>query len=231
MTGHACSAAPPRAAHPVGRELRHGAGRALGVAVLCTLALALVWAVAELVPAAHVRDALLLRHFTLLGGPRVNTAANALLGVLEPVPLALCGLALVLVALSRGRRREAVAVALVVALAPLSADALKPLLAHAHAGAGTVHINPASWPSGHSAAALALALCATLLAPPRARRLVAAAGGAFALAVGCALLIRAWHMPSDVLGGYLMAALWMALAVAALRGAERRWPARSSAGG
>jgi membrane-associated phospholipid phosphatase len=32
-------------------------------------------------------------------------------------------------------------------------------------------------------------------------------------------------MPSDVLGGYLMATLWAALAVAALRFAERRWPA------
>ena len=229
MVGQAYSAAPPRAARPVGGDLRHGAGRALGVAALCTLALTLVWVAAELIPAAQVRDAILLRHFTLLSGPRVNTAANALLDVLSPLPLALCGLALVLFALSRGRRREAVAVALVVALAPLSADALKPLLAHAHARAGTVHIGPASWPSGHSTAALALALCATLLAPPRARKLVAVAGGAFALAVGGALLIRAWHMPSDVLGGYLMAVLWMALAVAALRVLERRSAAPGSA--
>jgi membrane-associated phospholipid phosphatase len=31
-------------------------------------------------------------------------------------------------------------------------------------------------------------------------------------------------MPSDVLGGYLVASCWAALAVAALRLAERRWP-------
>ena len=31
-------------------------------------------------------------------------------------------------------------------------------------------------------------------------------------------------VPSDVFGGYLVAALWMALAVAGLRAAERRWP-------
>jgi hypothetical protein len=37
-------------------------------------------------------------------------------------------------------------------------------------------------------------------------------------------LIRAWHMPSDVLGGYAMAALWMALAVAALRATDARLP-------
>ena len=33
-------------------------------------------------------------------------------------------------------------------------------------------------------------------------------------------------MPSDVLGGYLVAALWMALAVAALRAGERVRPSR-----
>ena len=63
-----------------------------------------------------------------------------------------------------------------------------------------------------------------LIAPARWRRVVAFAGAAFVLLYGAALLVDAWHMPSDVLGGYLFAALWMALAVAALRFAERRWP-------
>ena len=40
--------------------------------------------------------------------------------------------------------------------------------------------------------------------------------GAVAVAVGCSLLILAWHMPSDVLGGYLLAALCVSLAVAAM---------------
>ena len=208
--------------------MRPGAASALRIAAVCALALALVWLVAELVPAAQVRDAILLRHFTLVSGPHVDAAARFVLHLLSPLPLASWGLALVLFAVARGRHREALAVALVIALAPLSADMLKPLLAHPHLSAGAVRINPASWPSGHSTAALALALCAALVAPPRARPLVALAGVAFALTVGCALLIRAWHMPSDVLGGYLMAALWMALAVAALRAAERRWPTEGS---
>ena len=80
----------------------------------------------------------------------------------------------------------------------------------------------ASWPSGHSTAAAALVLCAVLVSPARLRPLVAALGGMFALAVGCSLLILAWHMPSDVLGGYLLAALWVALAVAGLRVRARR---------
>jgi membrane-associated phospholipid phosphatase len=92
--------------------------------------------------------------------------------------------------------------------------------------AGAVRIGPASWPSGHSAAALALVLSAVLVAPARLRPLVAVIGAAFTLAVGLSLLILAWHMPSDVLGGYLVAALCMAIAIACLRAAERRWPTR-----
>src|SRR5205807_4583011 len=130
MAGHAYSAVPARAPHPAGRELRPGADGAMRIAALCALALALVWVVAELLPAAQVRDAILLRHFTLLGGPHVDTVAKLLLDALSPAPLAFWGLALALFALARGRPREALAVAVVVALAPLSADILKPLLAH-----------------------------------------------------------------------------------------------------
>jgi membrane-associated phospholipid phosphatase len=208
------------------RPQRPQAGRPLGVAGLCLLALALIWIVAQLVPAAHLRDAVALRDFTLLHLPHLDAAANFLIRLLEPALLILWDAALVLVALARGRPRVAFAVAAVMALAPFTAETLKPLLAHPHARVGAAHIGPASWPSGHSTAALALVLCAVLVTPARLRPVVAAVGGVFAVAVGCSLLIMAWHMPSDVLGGYVLATLWMALAVAALRLAERRWPSR-----
>jgi membrane-associated phospholipid phosphatase len=208
------------------RSQRPQAGRPLGVAGLCLLALALIWVVAQLVPAAHLRDAVALRDFTLLSRPHVDAAANFLIRLLEPALFILWGAALVSVALARRRPRVAVAVAAVMGLAPFTSETLKPLLAHPHAQVGDVHIGPASWPSGHSTAAMALVLSAVLVTPARLRLLVAALGGVFAVAVGCSLLILAWHMPSDVLGGYLVATLWMALAVAALRLAERRWPTR-----
>jgi membrane-associated phospholipid phosphatase len=211
------------------RSERPQAGRPLGVAGLCLLALALIWIVAQLVPAAHLRDAVALRDFTLLSRPHVDAAANFLIHLLEPALFILWGAALVSVALARGRPRVAVAVAAVMGLAPFTAETLKPLLAHPHAQVGAAHIGPASWPSGHSTAALALVLCAVLVTPARLRPVVAAVGGVFAVAVGCSLLILAWHMPSDVLGGYVVATLWMALAVAALRLAERRWPTRQRA--
>jgi membrane-associated phospholipid phosphatase len=227
MSGQAFSseAVAPR---PFGdRSRRPGAGGALGVAALCALGLAAVWMVAQLVPAAQLRDALTLRDFTLLSHPHVDQVANLLIGLLDPPLFIFWSVVLVGVALARGRPRVALAVGLVMALAPLTAEALKPLLAHPHAHVATVHVGPASWPSGHSTAALAVVLCAVLVAPARRRALVAALGALFALGVGCSLLILAWHMPSDVLGGYLVAMLWMALAIASLRFAERRWPRRS----
>jgi membrane-associated phospholipid phosphatase len=183
-----------------------------------------VWLVAELVPAARVRDAALLQHFIDLSGPHVDPLARRLIRLLDPLLMTFWGLALVMFAIARRRQREALAVAIVFVAAPLSADFLKPLLAHSHHSAGVIQIGDASWPSGHATAAMTLVLCAALVAPRRLRPLVAVFGGIFALAVGCALLIRAWHMPSDVLGGYLLAGLWMAVAVACLRASERHWP-------
>lgn len=226
MSGQAFSAGAVAPSPLSGRSRAPGAGRALGVAGLCLLGLAAVWLVAQLVPAAHVRDALTLRDFTLLSHPHVDRVANLLIDLLEPLLFVVWGAALVAVALARGRPRVAVAVALVMALAPFTAETLKPLLAHPHVHMGAAHIGAASWPSGHSTAALTVVLCAVLVAPARRRPLVATLGAIYALAVGCSLLILAWHMPSDVLGGYLVATLWMALAVASLRFADRRWPRR-----
>jgi len=231
MSGHAytASAMPPR--HAVRRaSARSGVGGPLAVAALCVLAMALVWVIAELVPAAQFKDAATLHDFTLLSRPRVDTVASFLLRLLDPLQFVLWGIALMAVAIARGRPRVALAVAAVMSLAPFTAELLKPLLAHHHVAVGGVSVGPASWPSGHSTAALALALSAVLVAPARLRPLVAAIGAAYAVAVGCSLLILAWHMPSDVLGGYLVAALWTALAVAALRAANGRWPTRERQG-
>lgn len=194
----------------------------LCLAGLCLGALALTWVVAALVPAAHVKDAVALYDLTLIGGPRLDTLMNGLLHLLDPALYTLWGLLLVAVALLRRRPRVALAVALVLSLAPLSAETLKPLLAHPHARVGVSEITAASWPSGHATAATVLVLCAVLVAPRRLRPLVAVLGATFAAVVGVSLLILAWHLPSDVLGGYLLATLWMALALAGLRIADAR---------
>jgi membrane-associated phospholipid phosphatase len=198
------------------------AAPALLLAAVCVAGLALTWVLAALVTPTHVRDATALYHFTRLDRPALEVLAKALLGLLEPVFFVIWAIALMAVALRGGRPRVALAVAPVLILAPLSADLLKPLLAHPHAEVAPLYIKSASWPSGHASAAMALVWCALLVAPARLRWRIAALGVVFLVAVAFSLLILAWHMPSDVIGGYLLATLWAALAVAGLRLTDRR---------
>ena len=207
-----------------GLELRSSPAAAFAVAGLCLLALVLTWLIAEHVYTVQVKDWVLLHDFTLLDGPRVERYGGFLLHLLDPLEFIIWGIALVTFALGRGRPRTALAIAAVMILAPYTAETLKPLLGLSHPLLGQPHIGPGSWPSGHMTAAATLALCAVLVAPARRRAPVALVAGLFAGAAACALLILAWHMPSDVLGGVLVASFWIALAVAVLCAAERRWP-------
>ena len=81
-------------------------------------------------------------------------------------------------------------------------------------------IEAASWPSGHGTAAMTLALCAVLVSPPAWRAGVALVGLACTVALAYATLALTWHYPSDVLAGFLVAGLWVALAIAVLRRVE-----------
>jgi membrane-associated phospholipid phosphatase len=226
MSEHAYSARTVPRRRGAGRVEHAGAVSALGVAALCVVGLALVWTLASQVPALRVKDAVALYDFTQLNRPGLEGPLTVLVHLLEPAQFVFWGVALVAVAIARERPRTAVAVVALMTLAPFTSETLKPLLAYSHDHVGAVLIRGGSWPSGHSTAALALVFSAILVAPRRLRPLVASIGATFALVVGGALLILAWHMPSDVVGGYLVATLWAALVVAALRAAERRWPAR-----
>lgn len=200
---------------------------ALALAAACVPVLALIWVVAELVPVAHRADARLLYDFTTLERPRVDSVGNFLLHLLDPTLFILWGVALVSIALARERPRVAIAVAAILGLGPLTAEKLKPLLAHTHDHVGWVGVGPASWPSGHSTASGVLMISAVLVAPAALRGLVATLATLYVLGVGVALLILHWHMPSDVLGGWFVAVFWGSLAVAALRFSERVRPSRA----
>jgi hypothetical protein len=104
-------------------------------------------------------------------------------------------------------------------------ELLKPLLAQPRASSllgGQSPVGPVSWPSGHATAAMSLALTALLAAPARLRPAVAALGAVFAIAVSYSFLTLGWHYPSDVFGGFLVAAMWTLLGVGALLAANAR---------
>jgi membrane-associated phospholipid phosphatase len=224
IAGHGYTLERPAARHGSARSTRASTGTLLALALLCALAMVVVWEAAAHVGSVRYRDASLLHDLAGADSPGFESIGNFVLHLLEPLLFTIWGTALVLIALARSRPRTAVAVAAVMGLAPLTSETLKPLLAVHHDVVGGTHVSPGSWPSGHSTAALALALSAIMVAAPRWRALVAVLGVGFAAFVGIDLLVLVWHMPSDVLGGYLMASLWAALALAGVRVSERLWP-------
>jgi hypothetical protein len=194
------------------------------VALAGVLAMAVTALLAFDSPGAHERDAALLHGFVALDRPRVHHAVVVLAHLADPLPYLLVGAGLIGWALMRGLVWRAGAVAVLLVVTGVCTQVLKQLLAQPRfeSWLGFDQVDAAAWPSGHSTAAMTLALCAVLVAPVALRPTVAVLGGAFAVGVGYAVIVLAWHFPSDVLGGFLMAGTWTALAVAALRVLEPR---------
>ncbi|MFJ1840740.1 phosphatase PAP2 family protein [Streptomyces sp. NPDC088146] len=72
--------------------------------------------------------------------------------------------------------------------------------------------SPVSFPSGHVAIAAGLALGAVLVASPRSRPYVAAAGALWLAVTAAAVQALYWHRPSDALGATLLACAAYAVA-------------------
>jgi len=185
----------------------------------------------------HIRviqhaDAAILSGFAGLGvRPHVSSAASVIAGLCNPKPYVYFCAVPVLLALRRRRVWVAVAIVAILLGANVTTQLLKPLLAEPRAR-DLIASPPsaASWPSGHATAAMSLALCMVIAVPARLRPLMAALGGAFAVAVSYSFLALEWHFPSDVFGGFLVAAAWTLLAVAAVLTAGARGPSAAHIG-
>jgi membrane-associated phospholipid phosphatase len=207
---------------------RHPRTALLG-ALVCLAALAATWVVAFLSGRGHWADAATLQGFMGLLSPHVAAVAHHVGTLVNPEPFVVLAAVVTIVALLRHRPRTALVVPLILLGANVTSQLLKPALARPRFAdaLGADQIAAASWPSGHATAAMALVLCAVLVVSPRWRPAVAAVGAAFAVAVAYSILTLAWHFPSDILAGFLVAALWTCLGVGALWAANARWPART----
>jgi len=186
---------------------------AAGFAAAATL----VWAVAFGTTRGVRLDAHALADFMDVGRHGANQPAEILVRLADPLPFALLSGAVLTVALVRGGVRLAAILGVVLFGACLTTQVLKQLTADPR-GIELVpyaHVSSAAWPSGHTTAATALALCLVAVAPPRLRPRAAAAGAALAVAVALSVLLLGWHFPSDVLGGFCVAAAWMLCGLAA----------------
>ena len=192
-------------------------GAATGV-----VALALVWWVSHYTGAGKHADASILGGFADLTRPRLDRLTNFIATLCSPSPYVYLAALPVLVALVRRRPRVAVMIAIVLLCANETTELLKPLLAAPRDPGPFGVLYNATWPSGHATAAMSLALCSVIAAPARWRPAVAASMAAFAIAVSYSFLELAWHYPSDVLGGFLVAGTWTLLGVAGLSIFESR---------
>jgi len=185
-----------------------------------------VWFVALGIPRARGLDAGAMQSFTGVAQPPLEPSIIGLAHLADPAPLVLGTVLLVLFALLRRRPLMAALVPVIIGVANLTTQALKPALAELRvidlSGVATVY--PGSWPSGHATAAMSLALCCVLVVGPQLRALAALLGAGYAIAVGYALVALGWHLPSDVLGGFLVAATFTLLGAAALAALEARRP-------
>jgi membrane-associated phospholipid phosphatase len=200
-------------------------------AVIGVVLLTVTWFVAFHVGFAERADANVLGGFAGLRRPLIDSIAYGIASLCDPKIFVILAAILVLCALILRRGRVAAAVTGILLGANFTTQVLKSLLHQAHPVVfrldGVAQVRGGSWPSGHATAAMSLALCAVLVARARWRPAVAAAGAAFAVAVCFSFLILIWHYPSDVLGGFLVAATWTLLGVGAVLMADARWPRRA----
>jgi membrane-associated phospholipid phosphatase len=201
------------------------AGLALAGAAAAVLLLVVTWFLAFHVPLVERVDVHILGGFFDLHRPRVDRVANFIADLCNPNPFVYFAGLLVLIAVARRRPGVALVIVLILLGANVTTQLLKPLLAHPRAvPAGVRSVGTDAWPSGHATAAMSLALCAVLAVPARMRPAAAALGAAFAVAVSFSFLTLAWHYPSDVFGGFLVATVWTLLGIAALSWLRARFP-------
>jgi membrane-associated phospholipid phosphatase len=200
---------------------RSSRGALLFAAAFAAVA-ALVWALAFRTAVGAGVDETTLAGFVGLSGSSSRTLATAGAHLGDPVPVAMFTVGIVFLALVRRRPRLAVTACLVVAGANVTTQVLKVITAEPRTvdSAPGAHIAEQSWPSGHATASMTVALCLIAVAPPRLRPAAAALGGSFALGVSYSVLLLGWHLPSDVLGGFCVAAAWTLSGLALVRAAE-----------
>ncbi|WP_432533567.1 phosphatase PAP2 family protein [Kineococcus arenarius] len=195
---------------------------ALTAAAACTLAAAVLTALVVSGASAGLDGPLSRAAVSAaLDAPALTRAAQVVEHVTEPVWVYLAGLAGVVACARSGRRRDALCALVAGVVAALASPLLKLLVGRVRPAleAGLTGSDGGSFPSGHAFASGTVVLGALVLLAPPARsagRLVlrAGAGALVLLLIGVDRVWLGAHWPTDVLGGWLMAAVLVCLAAA-----------------
>ena len=161
----------------------------------------------------HDFDVSAIQNGLALGGSALNSS-NALLVAVSSMSFALIGGLLIGISLLRRRLDLAAAAAVTLGGSFATTETLKATLPHR---SGVPDYLANGFPSGHSTVALALGLSYVLLTPAPRRRFAVGAALVYAAGMGAALVFNAWHLPSDVGGGFCVATAWAAGAALLVR--------------
>lgn len=178
-------------------------------------------------------DARVLSRLSAYKETSLGALASFFVHLADPLPQVAMFVVVCLLALRWRGPRYAIGAAALVGGANLTTQMLKVVLAHHRYQPllGYRQVGPTAFPSGHSTAAMAISLAFVLVVPRSWRPAAVALGACFAGAVGCSVVILHHHFPSDVVGGWLVAAGWCFAVVAGLRTAELLRADQSSGGG
>jgi len=196
--------------------------RLLSAAAACVVALMALLVVVYESERGAVADERALEGFGELQRPRLVELADAVANAADPAPFALITVVLVLFAVVRSGVVRGLGAGTILVGANVTTQVLKPILANPRGTFGEYGVAAEAFPSGHATAAMSIALVAVVVAPRRLRPLVAVGAAGFALAVGFSITALDWHFPSDVAGGYLVAAAWCFGVLGAVRTYEHR---------
>src|SRR4051812_2331380 len=173
-----------------------------------------------------------LHGFQAMHHDRVDRVASYVAHLCNPLPYALASLVVIAIAARMRGPRTAAAITVFIIGANATSQLLKPALAQHrelwHTHWHLYNLPDAAYPSGHATAAMTLSLALVIIVPRAFRPLVATLGTIFTIAVSFAVLILAWHFPSDIVGGFLVATAWGLVTFAALGVLNERWPERGT---
>jgi len=197
-------------------------GTGLGV-----VSLALTWYAAHEIAWLRRVDVNILLGFLQLNRPRVDGIADWFVWLCDPKHYVVLAAVPLVIAFVRGRRRVAATALLLLVGANVTTELLKPLTAGPRdpvAVPGVV-LSHATWPSGHTTAAMSLALAFLICVPGRLRPAVSGVMALFVLGVVYSLLALGAHYPSDIVGGFEVAVTWALFALGTLWTYEAHRPA------
>ncbi len=199
--------------------MRRTPRNALLISSVAFAGLVLTGVLAFLSPLGHGFDVLTHRGFTAFDRPGLTPALTAVELVGTQLVYGLLGALLVAVSLRQRRQRLAGVLVMILVGSEATTELLKPMLAGLRpSGWAAAHsaLGQASWPSGHTTAAMSLCMCTVVVSPARYRQWTAAAGAALTLVVAYGMLVPAGHLSTDVIAALFVSSLWTALGLAVL---------------